>query len=709
MTPIEEMRERINKITQNLQSLSSRQLSENAAQLSEDVDSDAAKAHREGIFDRNIQVIDMHVGMLFQPFIKDVLDAFKSMPMFSEHYSSMQDSISTNIGQRLKPIVFHLLDKELKAYLKEKNIKVTGLSAVASQQYFIEFINFYKEGHESLINALIAKNNPQLKELCDQVTAAYIDSLIILNRRIDTDIANGVLKRFFEATTENNNVKVLTLTGISPSESAPHHTGQQVLKLTFNVDGVEREMVYKPSTVEIDAKITGNSKKLSQVLRSHHTASFFDLINDKLPAHELPTYLIVPRFDPDGNKIGGGYGYSEFLSHKPWYDLDVDTEARNFFRQFAPYERDKHFGEFQSLIDTKFNEALERGKKDVAGCDYITDKQSDVEKYSYLCGAYGAAMCALGISDMYVENVIISNKKPYLIDLGAALNISASEIDGAMVFNRAHGAFLDDTRAPVRWSCFLDAGGELSSSSENKVEKNRFYMQDKLEPCRQVIPELYRGFQDIVDIICKNKDEFINYTESLADTPVRVIAISKAEMYEIQDRFIKSRFSPESIDFNASVQEKKLRLLSKFEQNPDSDCHFKAYSSQYLQKELSNGSFAVFYAKSNSRVLYDCKGEEILQTLEMGNKSEFSEGDIRQLGNLMGIKYKMGGDECSHINGTPPGSVRNLILAIDPAKIMSDFDPAKMVSNFKASRGVVNQLNINAENKNETHQSKKPF
>jgi hypothetical protein len=627
-------------------------------------------------FDTNTVAIEAAVDSLFKPFIDQFKEAFKTA--FPDHTAEMEASAIETLKQRLQPIIYHVLDKELKIYRQNNSIQLVQLTAIEAQQHFINFISVYKSGHNSL-SAAFMHNYPELRTFGENATQAYSNSLDALGRRLASDIER--LRRFFSATSPDGKaVQDVKLTNITSSGSDPHNDGQQVLILTFNVDGNERKIVYKPTSVEIDARIAGNSDKLKFATGEEQQPSFFEVINGKKPEYQMPTYLIMPRCDPGINNIGGAYGYEEHLSHSPWYDLDIDEEAKKFFGKFTPSQRWSHVEEFQKHIDQIFNNALEKGSKAVEKCDYITDRPLDVERYSYLCGAYAAAMSVLGITDMHVENVIISDKKPYLIDLEVALKVSAQGVDNSLAFDPIFGAFLSGTRGPAHWSCVLDVEGEFSPRGHNKIEKNRYYTQlpkgclfisaDSLKPCDHDYDHVERGFKDVVNIICNDKPSFLSYLDSLNDIPIRAVPIATSDMYGTQAGFIAMSFTAAGVDgFAATIKEQRLEELKGFAQDPKRERTFIPYSPEYFVDQLSRQSIPSYYLRANNPELLDCRGNAIPMQLADSFRANLSESDITRLTQALEACVKSG-QMCYYSEGTPIKGVKDGIVAMTPERML---------------------------------------
>jgi hypothetical protein len=219
---------------------------------------------------------------------------------------------------------------------------------------------------------------------------------------------------------------------VTTTGSDPHKQGQQVLLLTFHVQpaaaaaqprrgvlnvarfGVgihnqnanqvnvqmEQRLVYKPSDVELDCRLVGDTYNLRGRLGANPElpnltqGSLFELINNRLnPPTPLPVYLIWPRrpaslMTPDINgnmPIFQSYGWIEFLTHDP---PDADAQNPRLLSRYPPLLR-----------------------------DWIACDPDDVRNFYSLHGWYAALGVAFAFCDSHHGNVLVSRRKPYLIDL----------------------------------------------------------------------------------------------------------------------------------------------------------------------------------------------------------------------------------------------------------------------------------------------------
>jgi hypothetical protein len=228
-----------------------------------------------------------------------------------------------------------------------------------------------------------------------------------------------------------------------------HKGGKQVLILTFGLkDGTEGRVVYKPSAVEIDCRIVGDSAAVTAVKPGGYTQdrSLIEIINAYNPAKShgryttkpLPTYVILPY---DRDSVENAYGYVQFLTHEPQVTLRPGGDVT---RQVA------------DAI------AAAQAKRDVvANSDWIVTDPKDAWVYCYQLGVLMAMAVAVSLSDLHVQNAIAHARLPHLIDLEEALKRPMTTITETLLHEVAEESSIgglelkivnDDTKGfEVQW------------------------------------------------------------------------------------------------------------------------------------------------------------------------------------------------------------------------------------------------------------------
>lgn len=262
---------------------------------------------------------------------------------------------------------------------------------------------------QSGIDAFFARN-AMVAHAVRTVTDHHQKNIELACKRVDSNW-DDIDRAFFEGKGMTS-LKTIKTTG-----NDFHKDGKQVLILTFQLaDKTEGRIVYKPSGVEIDCRILGDSsvfrdsddpKGPKAVNPEGYTqeTSLTELINDALGKRHgpfagkpLPTYRILPYAR---DSIKDTYGFMEFLTHEPQVDITL-AKAEGM----------------RAAVGAKVGEL---DPADVAGSDWIVDKPEDQQAFFYRFGGLMAMALAVSLCDLHLQNLIVHAKAPYLIDLEEAL------------------------------------------------------------------------------------------------------------------------------------------------------------------------------------------------------------------------------------------------------------------------------------------------
>ena len=240
---------------------------------------------------------------------------------------------------------------------------------------------------------------PLLEHAVQTTTVHHRENIKLACERMRADW-NDVAAAFFNGRLISSLVKLKT-TG-----NDFHKGGKQVLILTFLLsDSSTARVVYKPSAVEVDCRIVGDSTvfglvqprgPLDQVPFTQQE-SLTEIINrhtpDKrrygLPARKLPTYRILPY---NRGSVPDSYGYIEFLTHNPLIAERDPTRVADAIAGFA-----------------------------AAGSDWIVATENEERAFFHEFGMLAGMALAVSLSDLHVQNVIVHRGQPHLIDLEDAL------------------------------------------------------------------------------------------------------------------------------------------------------------------------------------------------------------------------------------------------------------------------------------------------
>jgi hypothetical protein len=212
--------------------------------------------------------------------------------------------------------------------------------------------------------------------------------------------------------------------------------------------------------------------------------SYIELINSELISQEkkpLPTYLIIPKKQlNDDKEVIDRYGYIEFISHSPWHTINCVDYLEKLVRETAPCDKREINGKVEKYYNQKFEIMLTAASND-SSCNYILRTKNEEDDFSFACGCLITVMTTLGIIDMHVENMIVSNKLPILIDLESSFKIDkASTIEKTLAFQVDRGSFSHKSTAPKEYAHLYNITG-LQTPTIDMIEKNRSYTIFKIK------------------------------------------------------------------------------------------------------------------------------------------------------------------------------------------------------------------------------------
>jgi uncharacterized protein DUF4135 len=308
-------------------------------------------------------------------------------------------------------------------------------------RYFERYINppnVAAEGTKprSGIDAFYARY-PLLAYAVQTLTSHYQKNIQLACERVLRDRAD-IGKAFFGERT------IQSLKKIKTTGNDFHKGGKQVLILTVTLDdGSEGKVVYKPSAIEIDCRLVGDSSVFTNEDLSRRVlpkgpedltgfsqdASLTELINGFIHMPEpLPTYRILPY---NRGSVPEAYGYIEFLTHLP------SVEAKCRHDDIAPL-----VGEEIKNMDSSA----------VKNSDWITGEDtSDALVFFHQLGGLMAMATAVSLCDLHVQNMIVHRRRPHLIDLEEALKEPMTSISQTYMVGKNESLLYTyyDPEAPV--------------------------------------------------------------------------------------------------------------------------------------------------------------------------------------------------------------------------------------------------------------------
>nr|HAT8714521.1 DUF4135 domain-containing protein [Legionella jordanis] len=439
---------------------------------------------------------------------------------------SVLKSLLENFARQLDKEVMYYLDKDMMQYL-EQDRKLSSkaryyrdsLSREQASKDYSEYFNVRHKNNAELFAKNMKKNYPNMSIHFAALGKNSTDNSLLLLARLkkDWDLLKHSLLEDWQTP---------ELRRIISSGSDFHKHGQQVLILEFT-DGKNglRKVIYKPSPVTADAMLFGDLQRLSKIDPAFTgEASFIELVNlNVLPsvkqpiAKPLPTYLIIPRIDDDKDSLANHYGYIEYLSHSPSDPTEYEDLLLTRIKKARPseMENDAFRDDITALLETTKEKFLALACKHAA-CDFLVKGDSDRKQYSYDCGMLLAVMTLTGLSDSHLENIIIHELRPMLIDGEACFcqRVSPTPQDFS-AFDAVSGSMNALSTANEDFYFLFDITG-IQKISISKGAKNVLYEIDEngevvaCQPDKELLKE---GYRDGLELMAKHGQAFLAWFE----------------------------------------------------------------------------------------------------------------------------------------------------------------------------------------------------
>jgi hypothetical protein len=289
----------------------------------------------------------------------------------------------------------------------------TGLSSDALiRRYFDWYIDVGDVGDGRTGVKAFLDRYPLLKYAIDTVTDHHQKNVALACGRVKADW-DKIKDAFFPPGETMSRLSKIQTTG-----NDFHKGGKQVLILSFSLamSNDPGRVVYKPSSVEIDCRIVGNSAVVNRCQPQGYTqpTSLTELLNrysrrrllpGGLASALLPTYTVLPY---NRDSVTGAYGYIEFLAREPVVE--------------AP------FTDLKDLLEKEAAKVASLTATDVRNSDWVVADAASERVFSHQAGRLMAMVYALSLFDLHVQNVIVHKKSPCLIDLEEALKLPMTTV-----------------------------------------------------------------------------------------------------------------------------------------------------------------------------------------------------------------------------------------------------------------------------------------
>ena len=373
-----------------------------------------------------------------------------------------------------------------------------------------------------------------------QLTQNFQNNIRQACLRIIADQA--AIENFFSA--DYPGLQLRSLTKITSSGSDFHKGGKQVLFLEFSAFYLKGgyvpwfttfKLVYKPSDIEIDCLIAGNSAAINAAVPNfmqnpatlQNTQSLIELFNALRTQQQaavptalpLPTYKILPRVYMSPVGPGNGppfanirdlYGYIEYLSY-------LEPGGPSILGYYA-------LGSSDCVI-------------------YRTEGTQAITDFYQQMGQLAALACTFSLTDLHVENVRVRGYQPYLIDLELSLGDFVQDV-GETALLGGNGGITGYALANNKFRWRRAPPGTFPNVNYDTLQRdypretfaNRLF---KLNPIKQVVGvepfTLLRGLSDGLTILANAAaNYFTDWWGRLGNVLVRDLPYNTPELKQLR-------------------------------------------------------------------------------------------------------------------------------------------------------------------------------
>jgi hypothetical protein len=555
---------------------------------------------------------------------------------FSESHVIRMDLIRQELFQRLEDMLSDILidyiDRDLKTFRHKNSLdkKIDELSPDKAIKLYKKYFEQFNGGEKYWLH--MKQTYPEMRNIFDRLTQNFTKSTELLIKRVESDYKFICIA--FLGDLEGG----IKLTGIKLTDSDLHKDGQQVAILEFtDSKGKSKKLIYKPSPVQSDALIFGNMEKLQEFDPQYTKCrSMLEIFNKSLSI-PLPKYLIAPRKDKESDNIVNHYGYMEYLQHNPWHHINFQQIAENALKNVKPNIRTEKNSPLansdtskmiQFEVDKQLAQVLYHASQE--NCDYITHDEKDIKQYSFDCGVLMGLIQIVGLADIHCENLIISNKRPMLIDGEICCTFRDLDMELTNCFEEDSGAMIGKSSSQSFYYCLVDVTGKIQVPIKH-LEKNLLFLNDHGNlVAYSPTPELFlEGFKLALQII-KNDDEVLNWYKQpqVQNMIIRVIPKNtgdfKQELDNLKEEDFKStafeKLREQSLQSGMFNFYQRCKIVERNKQssnydpcaNPPALPHFIIYSENNavtMYNEYKNCCVPQFFTIAGGQDLLNYKAE----------------------------------------------------------------------------------------------------
>ena len=397
--------------------------------------------------------------------------------------------------------------------------------------------------------------------------------------------------------------KLAGLTRIKSSGSDFHKGGQQVLLLTFeklvyvmdsddgHLQSFDFNLVYKPSDLEADCLLAGNSATVNAVHRNFQQQSLFEFLNGLVTAkklttpllqlEQLPTYKILPMvYGSTLTAAASGklpirtcYGYLEFLKHD-------------------------HYDGLLSAL------GLYLGGHSDFKIFYSSDKDAICRKFYRIIGQLTAVACTFSIIDLHVENLIVKDYLPHAIDMEISLTEEITDVDNTSLFTSNGKGGVNGLLGgnKITWNEAVTSGQlRIDDASNSDFEQNRLWMVKASQP---IDPADYAGYtcsgmRDMLSLMgdAHTAHKFDSWLARMTNVVVRYLPLGTLDFTSILNSMVNRSNCRNANKIQEIIAYWMSVLYDRWTNDTSGSRvpNFAALQNAFVRNDYANGDIPIFY------------------------------------------------------------------------------------------------------------------
>ena len=405
------------------------------------------------------------------------------------------------------------------------------------------------------------------------------------------------------------------LTKFKSSGSDFHKGGKQVLLLTFSVytavqAGANAEiaqsslrLVYKPSDLEADCLIAGNSAVVNQQHNTFNCISLFEVLNTAInnakalnPAlwlEPLPTYKILPMAYTS-NQVAGlpvdvhrTYGYIEFLQHE--YEPGLGAWG------YYPWG--------------------------VSDYQIFQDEATICERFYKIIGQISAIAATFSLSDLHSENIIVKEYTPYPIDMEISLTIPIMTMDNTVLYGNAPFGGVSGDHAPPK--AFyqelpnvlpLEIRKAYVPAAENPPQNRLFRVADShlIQP-RDYASQICKSLRDMLGVIGATYGAGLlaPWIGRVANVLVRSIPFSTLALKTILSKVVAEEHCTDINYLPIAIRQERTVAYEAWNGAQTSDPTFLAIQENVVIGDFQNADIPIFYTRIGETNIVNSNGDVV--------------------------------------------------------------------------------------------------